>query len=150
MFQFQEIFKTAKKWLCLPLLFIMAWQQWTTFQKYQEKFLHPIQFTKQNYGIDAVTLYGKRFVEIKKLFTNPTRMNYVGEANEEFAFFEGNFALTQYYLAPNLILRNDVVCDTVLYNLYNSIHIDPATNIHLNNGWHIIKDFNNGLIVLAK
>lgn len=132
------------------LLLIMAWQQWNTFLAYQEKFLSPIQFTKQNYGNDIVSQYGKRFVEIKKMFTSPTRLNYVGEANASFGDSEGNFALSQYYLAPNLILRNNVVCDTILYNLYTSIHIDPATNIHLQNGWHVVKDFNNGLIVLAK
>ena len=128
----------------------MIWQQWNTLLRYQDKFLNPIQFTKQNLGFDFYSQYGNRFVEVKKFFTSPTRLYYIGEPNVEFGISEAYFALTQYYLAPNLILRNNVVCDTILYNLYNSIHINAATNFHLNNGWHVVKDFNNGLIILAK
>lgn len=148
--RFLEIIRGLKKWLFVPLLCIMAWQQWSTFLRYQEKFLNPIHFIKENYGNDNITQYGKRFVEVKKMFSTPTRLNYVSEANESYGFSEGGFALAQYYLAPNLLFRNNTAYDTILYNLYNTIHIDPTTNFHLNNGWHVVKDFNNGLIILAK
>ena len=128
----------------------MVWQQWSTLLSRQHQFFHPIQFTKQVYGNDYYSQYGNRFTEIKKFFPNPTRLNYIGEANEEYGYNEGYFALTQYYWVPNLLYRNCKTCDTILYNLYKTIHIDPATNFHLNNGWHVVKDFNNGLIILAK
>ncbi|MES2394536.1 MAG: hypothetical protein V4549_00950 [Bacteroidota bacterium] len=132
------------------LLGIFVWQLYTTFIKYEEKFESPIKFTKQNYGNDYITLYGKRFEEIKKMFPKPAQLSYVGEANEDFGFATTHYVLTQYYLAPNLIFKNNGVHDTIIYNLYNSKQIDPTTNFHLNNGWRVLKDFNNGLIILAK
>ena len=162
MISFPEIVRVTKKWLAVPLLLIMAWQQWATFLNYEKQFLNPIHYIKENYCNDYITQYGKRYEEIKKKITKPVRMTYVGEANEDYNTGVMHFVLTQYYLAPNLIfkndylvppnviLRNNIVYDTILYNLYWSIHINPVNNFHLNNGWHVVKDFNNGLIVLAK
>jgi hypothetical protein len=150
MVRFPEIFRALKKWLVVPLLFIMAWQQWITFSSHEKKFLNPIHFVKENYGNDYITQYGIRYEGVKKIFTKPVRLSYIGESNEDFNVGVMHYYLSQYYLTPNIILRNDIVCDTILYNLYSSIHFNPETNFHLNNGWHIIKDFNNGLIVLAK
>lgn len=129
---------------------VFSWQMFVTFVRYEAKFESPVQVTKQDYGKDFITQYGNRFEEIKKMFTKPVRMTYVGEPNEDFSFGCTHYFLTQYYLSPNLILRNNAIRDTIIYNLYSSQKIDPATNFHLNNGWHIVKDFNNGLIVLAK
>lgn len=150
MIHLSQISSNAKKGLCLLVLGIMVWQQWSTLLSRQHQFFNPIQYTKQTYGNDYYSLYGNRFTEIKNFFPHPTHLNYVGEANEEFGYSEGYFALTQYYMVPNLLYRNSKIYDTIIYNLYNTIHIDPATNFHLNNGWHIVKDFNNGLIILAK
>ena len=150
MFHFPQIIKIVRNALCVVLLYIMVWQQWSTFLKYEKQFLNPIQFVNQNYGNDYISQYGKRFEEIRKLFTTPAHLCYIGEPNEEFAFWSANYSLTQYYLSPNVLIKDTINCDTILYNLNRSIHIDPATNFHLNNGWHIVKDFNNGLIVLAK
>jgi hypothetical protein len=132
------------------LLCVFIWQLYITFIKYEKKFENPIKITKQDYGNDFISQYGNRYEEIKKILNKPVRITYIGEQNEDKSSFYLNYFLTQYYLLPNLILKNTVVRDTVLYNLYNTIKIDPATNFHLNNGWHIIKDFNNGLILLAK
>jgi len=150
MFHFTEIFGIVKKGLCVLLLLIIAWQQWVTFSAHENQFLSPVQFVKQNYGIDPITQYGLRFTEIKKLFKTPTRINYVGDNISDFSLIEGHFALTQYYLAPNLLFRNNTSCDTVLYNLFSTIHFDAVNNVYIHNGWHVVKDFNNGLIVLAK
>jgi hypothetical protein len=148
----------------------MAWQQWITFLTYEEKFLNPIHFINQNYGNNGISQYGKRFEEIKKMFPKPTRITYVGEAFVPNAGTrEYHFALTQYYLAPNVFFRTDImhdsieydngaaritpfpiVFDTVLFNLYSSGHINPATNYFMNNGWHVLKDYNNGLVLLVK
>lgn len=162
MVRFSEIIKVTKKWPVVILLFIMVWQQWTTFLNHEKEFLNPKSFINENYGKDFITQYGNRYEEIKKTFTKPVHLTYIGEANEDFATAVMHYVLTQYYLAPNLILRDDylaanliiprnkIVCDTILYNLYSSIHINPETNFHLNNGWHVLKDFNNGLIILVK
>lgn len=136
--------------LLVGLLCIFVWQLYVTFIKYQKKFESPIKITKQDYGNDFISQYGNRFEEIKKLFVKPVRMTYIGEQNENSSTFYLNYILTQYYLSPNIILKNNAVRDTIIYNLYNSKKIDPATNFHLNNGWHLVKDFNNGLILLAK
>lgn len=150
MIRFQEIFTILKKWLVVPLLFIMGWQQWTTFLNHEKKFLDPIHFIKENYGNDFITQYGNRFEEIKTTFPKPVHLTYIGEANEDFNTGVMHYYLTQYYLTPNILIKNNLDRDTILYNLYSSIHFNPETNFHLNNGWHIVKDFNNGLIILAK
>lgn len=148
--RFSKIFIAAKKWICLPILFVMVWQQLNTFLNHEDKFLHPIRFVKENYGIDFITQYGKRYEEIKKTFTKPVHLTYIGESNEEYNTGVMHYYLTQYFLTPNIIFKDDVARDTILYNLYSSIHINPETNIYLNNGWHVIKDSNNGLILLTK
>lgn len=142
-----NIFNTI---LLIALLCVIVGQLYITFIKYEEKFENPIKVTKQDYGNDFISQYGNRYDEMKKMLNKPVRMTYVGEPNEDFSSGCLHYFLTQYYLSPNLILRNNVVRDTIIYNLYVSKQMDPATNFHLNNGWHVIKDFNNGLILLAK
>lgn len=136
--------------LMLGLLCILVWQLFITFRNHEEQFESPVQFIKKNYGNDYISQYGNRFEEIKKMFPRPAHLKYVGEANESFEIGAFHFVLTQYYLSPNLVFNNNISDDTVIYNLYNSKQINPATNFHLNNGWHVVKDFNNGLIILAK
>lgn len=150
MIRFQEIFTIVKKWLVVPLLFIMGWQQWTTFLNHEKKFLDPIHFVKENCGNDFITQYENRFEEIKTTFPKPVHLTYIGEANEDFNTGVMHYYLTQYFLTPNILLKNNIDGDTILYNLYSSINFNPETNFHLKNGWHVVKDFNNGLIVLAK
>lgn len=165
-----EILKTTSKWCLALLLLAMGYQQWTTFKVYQEKFLDPIGFTKKVYGNDGITTYEKRLEDVKKAFTNTTTLNYIGESTvPNNGTREMHYALTQYYLAPNLLFRNEsardnvlynngaspvsyssIVCDTLLYNLYSSGKIDVANNYHLKNGWHIAKDFDNGFILLTQ
>ncbi len=157
-----HIFKTVRKWLVLILLCIMGWQQWTTFAVHQEKFLNPVEFTKNNFGTEYITVYENRFHEIKKMFPFPAHLTYFGDGDETVATGTMHYSLTQYYLSPNLLFINksylypdlkynyDLIHDTLIYNLYRSGHLDPATNFHLNNGWHILKDFDNGLIILTK
>lgn len=136
--------------LLLALLSIIVGQLYVTFLKHEEKFESPLKFVKENYGNDYITQYGNRFEEIKKMFPKPTHLTYFGEANEPSGTGTFNFVLTQYFLSPNLVFKNNNIGDTLIYNLYASNKIDPATNFHLNNGWHVVKDFNNGLIILAK
>lgn len=146
----EPIIKIANNMLLIALLCFFIWQLYVSFIKYEDKFENPVTVTKQDYGNDFITQYGNRFLEIKKLFPKPTNLTYIGETNEDFASGALHYILTQYYLSPNLILRNQVVRDTIIYNLYSSKQIAPSTNFHLKNGWHIVKDFNNGLIILAK
>lgn len=145
-----QIFNIINIILVFTLLCIFVGQLYITFLKHEEKFESPVKYVTQNYGNDYISLYGNRFDEIKKMFPKPTHLTYIGEPDESFAIGTFNFVLTQYFLSPNLIFKNDVSGDTVIYNLYFSKQINPATNFHLNNGWHLVKDFNNGLIVLAK
>ncbi|MES2287019.1 MAG: hypothetical protein V4547_15110 [Bacteroidota bacterium] len=145
-----QIINVVNNILILILLSIIVGQMYITFLKYEEKFESPVQFIKKNYGNDYITLYGNRYEEVKKIFIKPSHFSYFGEANEDYGTGAMHFALTRYYLTPNIISIDGIVCDTILYNLYSSVHINPETNFHLNNGWHIVKDFNNGLIVLAK
>ena len=150
MFKFSQPFNIATKGFCIVLLCIMAWQQWITFSNHEKEFLKPIHFIKENYGNDFITQYGNRYEDVKKIFTKPVHLTYIGEANEDYNTGVMHYYLTQYYLAPNIILKDTTPRDTILYNLYSSIHINQETNFYLKNGWHLVKDFNNGLIVLAK
>lgn len=150
MVQISQIFNYTRKGLCILVLCIMAWQQWFTFLKHEKKFLNPSKFVNENYGNDYVSQNEKRFEEIKKMFPIPAHLCYLGEPYEEFALWSANYSISQYYLSPNILIKDNINCDTILYNLYRSIHINPQTNFYLKNGWHVVKDFNNGLIVLAK
>ncbi|MFY9308872.1 MAG: hypothetical protein WAQ28_07465 [Bacteroidia bacterium] len=174
-----QLLKDLRALACLLLLMIIGWQQWTTYtgdpgqsdsKGYHSQFLNPIQYTEQVYKKDDITAYAGRFEEVKQIFKTPTTLSYVGEAVvPNNGTREMHYALTQYYMAPHVLLRNETardrvvfnngaspptlsnrVCDTVLYNLYTSRHIDPSSNYHLNNGWKVIKDFDNGIIVLAR
>ena len=142
--------KTIDTVLLLGVLGIIVYQLYITFQTKQNIFEDPRAYIGANYGKDYITAYEERFVEIKKMFTKPTKIGFFGEENEEQTSFWTHYYLTQYYLAPNLIIKNTPNCDTILYNRHTTKQIDISTNFHINNGWHILKDFNNGLIVLAK
>lgn len=144
------ILKAIDTTLLLGVVGVIVYQLYTTFQTKQSIIEDPKSYIEANYGKDFITSYGERFVEIKKAFEKPTKMGYIGEENEDQTIFWTNYFLTQYYLAPHLIVKNNKTCDTILYNIYSTKQLNPTTNFHLNNGWHIVKDFNNGLIVLAK
>ena len=170
MMHVSRILTNSRKLFCALILIMIAWQQWSTFLFHQQKFKDPIQFTKEHYRKDDISQYENRFHEIKNFFTKPTRITYIGEDYVSTnGIREYHFALTQYYLAPNLLFRTDImhdkvgensglgefipspiVYDTVLFNLYSSMHINPATNYFTNNGWHVLKDFDNGLVLLIK
>jgi hypothetical protein len=139
-----------EKTMLLGLLCILLLQLYFMFVKYQKQFENPVAYINQNYGKDYITQYGKRYIELTKMFDHPVAMSYIGETNESFSALYFNYVLTQYYLSPNLVFKSGNTRDTVLYNLYTTIHIDNSRNYHLNNGWHVVKDFNNGLILLAK
>ncbi len=136
--------------LTLALLAVIVSQLYVMFSIYEETFESPVRYFKQNYGTDYITQYGNRYTEIREWLPPSTILSYIGEPNESFSMGCFNYVLTQYYLSPNLIYRNNNDFDTIIYNLYNSKRVSDATNFHLNNGWHIVKDFNNGLILLAK
>lgn len=136
----------------MPLLCIMLWQEWQVFLNYKAMFFSPVNYVKTTYNFDYITQYGNRYNEAKQLFSVPIRASYIGESPEENNGLSGmvmHYYLTQYNLAPSVILNEGDVQDTIIYNLYNSIHLDTA-NFYLKNGWHVVRDFNNGLVVLAK
>ncbi len=148
-----NIIDVYKKWLILPLLCIVGWQQWTTFSKYETKFSDPVNFIKTAYGTDYITQYSNRYNEVKKIFSSPVNATYIGESPEEKDYLSGavmHYYLTQYNLAPSIIFNDEEPQDTIVCNLYNSIHINQQADYYLNNGYHVVKDFNNGLIVIAK
>lgn len=144
------ILQTIDTVLLLGVVAIIVFQLYTTFESKQSIIENPKTYIEANYKKDFISSYGERFTEIKNAFEKPIKMGYVGEENEDQTIFWTNYFLTQYYLAPHLIVKNNKTCDTILYNIYSTKQINPTTNFHLNNGWHIVKDFNNGLIVLAK
>lgn len=145
-----HIFNIANNILLLALLCVITGQLYVTFVQYEDKFIHPVNYTKQNYGNDFITQYAKRYTEVKKMFTKSSILSYIGEENENFAGGFFHYVLTQYNLAPSLIYKDNTIHDTIIYNLYNSKQINPSTNFHLNHGWQVLKDFNNGIIILAK
>lgn len=136
--------------LLFALLLLMGAQLYSVYSSHEKKFENPVQFVKKNYKQDYITQYASRFEGIRKELPTTTTLSYVGEANESFSMHYFNYVMTQYYLSPNLIFKNNVNHDTIIYNLYSTKQIDANTNFHLNNGWHILKDFNNGLILLSK
>lgn len=140
----------SDKILLLALIGVIVIQLYKTLENHKDNFENPTHYFQQNYGNDFVSQYGQRFTELKEMFPKLTILTYVSEPNEDFSSKWTNYFLTQYYLAPNLVERKGEPHDTILYNLYNSRQIDPTTNIHLNSGWHVVKDFNNGLILLAR
>lgn len=136
--------------LLLGLLIVITYQLYLMFLSHEHQFTNPRQYINDTYQKDYITLYGTRFKETKTFFHNASVMGYIGETNESFFDKAYNFVMTQYYIAPNLVIRQNTNSDTILYNLYNTKNIDITTNYHLNNGWHIVKDFDNGLILIAK
>lgn len=165
-----KLIKDITKVLCVLVLLVMAWQQWSTFGEYKDKFAHPQDFVASVEGKDDISQYGLRVEELKKMFPGKSVLSYVGEKMvPNNGTRELHFALTQYYMAPTVLLRNiqakdstvynngaspipfsPIECDTVIYNLYSSQKVDASTNYHLMNGFHVVKDFNNGYSVLAK
>jgi hypothetical protein len=133
--------------LCGFLVFA-GLQQWSTFEKYSLQFETPLSYTQQTFGKDFITLYGKRFTEVKQFLNETNKIGYYSENNQNMPTFYLHYVLSQYYLTPTLLEKNENT-DTILYNLYDSYRIDPE-NYHLKNGWQVIKDFNNGFILISR
>lgn len=166
----RSIFKRIQLFLILPLLGIIGWQQWLVFSKFQDSFLNFEGYLHKVQPIDDIAGYKTKLAEVRKMFSGRSKLTYASETihpNE--ATREMHFALTQYELAPNLLFRNaltpdnlessigaapptytSTVYDTVIYNLYCSFMLNPQNNYYLNNGYHVVKDFGNGIIILAK
>jgi len=128
----------------------MLLQQITTFTSHEDIILQPQSFISNHLSKDFISQNNSRYTAVRGYFTKPTHIAYIGESNEDWATGAMHYVLSQYYLAPNLLYKNVDTCDFVLYNLYNSNKLNVTTNFYLNNGWHVEKDFNNGLILLSK
>ena len=136
--------------LILVFLCIVIWQGYIMLLKYETQFLNPKDYINKNYGYDYISKYGERFNEINKMFPKPTRLSYVGETVSGPHIWLASYLIAQYHFAPNLLLKECNNCDTILYNLITTLHINQEDNFHLKNGWHMVIDFDNGLILLAK
>jgi hypothetical protein len=141
--------KVIINFFVIVFIFLVCFQQWTTFKKYIHQFESPVQYTRENFGNDYVSRYENRIPELKNFLSHSVSIGYCSEPNQDMPTYYLHYVLTQYYLTPALVTKR-TDSDTVLYNLYNSNKIDVLNNYHLNHGWHIIKDFNNGFILLAK
>jgi hypothetical protein len=133
------------------LIFALIWQQWNTFLKYKEAFHNPIAYTAKYYEKDYMTAaLATKYEGLRQMFPHTSHICYIGEPGDDFPTWSANYSFTQYFASPSVYIKDRIDCDTILYNLHWTIHINAKNNYHLNNGWHIVKDFNNGLIVLAK
>lgn len=170
MLNISNIYTNVRKLAFIILLIILGWQQWRVFKNYEEPFLNPVAFVKKNYANDDISQYINRVQEAKKMFPGQGSLTYASEQHVPNAGTRDyHYALTQYYLAPRVFFRNNlmpetllydygsapitpssVVCDTVLYNLYMTLNPNPETDYYLKNGWHLIHNFNNGIVILAK
>jgi hypothetical protein len=133
--------------LCGFLIFV-GLQQWSTFEKYSLQFEAPLSYSEQTLGKDFITIYGQRFTEVKQFLNKANKIGYYSENNQNMPTYYLHYVLSQYYLTPTLLGKNENK-DTILYNLYDSYRIDPE-NYHLKNGWQVIKDFNNGFILISR
>jgi hypothetical protein len=141
--------KVVINFFMIVFIFFVCFQQWTTFKKYIHQFESPIQYTQENFGNDYVSKYEDRIPELKTFLSHSSNIGYYSEPDQDMPTFYLHYVLTQYYLTPTLISKR-ADRDTILYNLYNSNKIDVLNNEHLKHGWHIVKDFNNGFILLSK
>lgn len=128
----------------------MAKQLWLTKESYTACLQAPKPCLVDPWGVDFISTYGKRYTEINQFLTKPTQMGYYGEPGEIFmGMGANNFVLSQYFMAPHA-LKYQEQSDTILYNLYGSQNPALINPQLLQQGWHILKDFNNGLILLSK
>lgn len=137
-------------YIALAVLSIgLLWQIWSTFdtQKplladFKANFISP-------YGNDFISTYNKKFDIVRPYLKPNSLIGYFSEPGENYVYWGMHMCLTQYNVAPAAILDKQER-DTILYNLYNTQHINPATDRHLQRGWKVLKDFDNGLILLVK
>lgn len=135
------------------ILLFFTYQLYHIFLPYEDIFSHPYEYYKQVFGKDVISIAGTRFEEARKQIPTDGTIMCVGEDNEDYYDGVFNYIMMQYYLSPNLIVRtSDNVPDAtyILYNLYNTQKFDVNRNSYLQRGWHVEKDFNNGLVLLAR
>ena len=135
--------------LLIALIAVFVTQQYITFLKYEDKFVSPVAYTKQTFKTDFISQYENRTVGVSQFLTTQSHLGYCSEPNQDMPNYYLHYVLSQYYLTPHLISKS-TNSDTILYNLPNSQQLNSSTNVHLNSGWHIIKNFNNGYILIAK
>jgi hypothetical protein len=103
-----KVFNILDTVFLIGVVGVIAAQLYFTFLSHKAEFENPKATLEQYYGKDFITQYAGRLTGLKQFFSNPNhpaRLTYFSEANEGFAPHFTHYILTQYYLAPNLVLN---------------------------------------------
>lgn len=112
-------------------------------------FIQSINFIPKPLGRDEITLYEKRFEELKKILPSHGVVGYISNKQAEDIRFDAGAAeyyLTQYALTP-LVVVYSLNYPLVVGNFHQSV-IDPQ--IYASRNLVLLKDFGNGVMLLRR
>ena len=147
---FKKSYLTMLRYAVLTIFICgLAYQVYLNLKEQLPNITHPQTSYFDPIGNDFISNYNKKFEAMRPYLRPNSVMGYFSEPGESYVYWGMHICLTEYNIAPAAIIdKKD--CDTILYNLYNTQHITTATDRHLQRGWKVLKDFNNGLILLIR
>lgn len=95
---------------------------------------------------DQITIYEKRFMELKAMLENHLVVGYVSDYNDNSDENGIAFSMTQYVLAPILLVRG-TKRDFIVGNFHRA---KPNINAFEKENLSIYKDFGNGVILFER
>lgn len=76
---------------------------------------------------DKVTYYEERLAPVKPFLTDHGQVGYLSDSEKELE----EFLLTQYVLAPTIVVKNTTCCRLVVGNFFDSGYLEHTTERHL-------------------
>ena len=96
-------------------------------------------------GTDAITIYEERFSGLLELLPKQGVVGYISDKFDDPNLDAKAFFLTQYALAPTIVVR-EKIRPMVVGNFENS---EIRTEEYEKNGLSLYKDFNNGVMLFV-
>jgi hypothetical protein len=104
-----------------------------------------IDFDLISFGKDSITLYDKRFCEIRKELPGCGTLGYITDINpESYSSYVGEYYLTQYALSP-LVVDNAIEYPVVIGNFHSDV---PDPKNLFSRGLSLVKNYSQGVLLL--
>ena len=96
--------------------------------------------------IDQITIYEKRFIELKKLLQNHLVVGYVSDYDDNSTEDGIAYTMTQYVLTPIILVRG-IKRNFIIGNFHST---KPNIKAYEKENLALIRDFGDGVILLER
>ena len=96
--------------------------------------------------LDQITVYEKRFIDLKELLQNHLVVGYVSDYDDNSNEDGIAYTMTQYVLAPIILVRG-IKRNFIIGNFHS---VKPNIKVYEKENLSLIRDFGNGVILFER